>query len=114
MNKEEFENSMEWHDGILKDVKIECGESVSIKIFFDFYRGDAQEREQMAGDFYQVDDISIFIDSGELRRHKFAGNISNGYINKIKRTKKYKFFLYLSDGFVSFTFRDFNINSINC
>ena len=114
MDKIEFADSLEWHDGILNDVQIKCREGVSIKIIFDLYRNNNdKERKKMIGNFYQVNDINIFIDSVELCVNKGAGNIAGGYIKKIWKTKEYKFFLYLVDGLINFKFRDFNINEID-
>ena len=66
-------SSIDWHDGVLLEVK------------------------------------TTFKESAELIDNHKSGNISNGYIKKIKNKRIYKFFLYFSDGLLSMSFKNLQL-----
>lgn len=98
-------SSIDWHDGILLEIKTTFKEShFTITLFTDIYKHE-DIREKMIVEFSNVDNLVLAMDSVELIDNHKSGNISNGYIKKIKNKKTYKFFLYLSDGMLSMSFK---------
>ncbi|VCV53563.1 hypothetical protein BANRA_02820 [Escherichia coli] len=61
----------------------------------------------MIVEFSDVDDLVFAMDSAELIDNHKSGNISNGYIKKLK-TKGYINFSLFSDGLLSMTFKIYN------
>lgn len=104
-------NSLEWHDGIFQKMEIECADAIVVKIFLDLY-GGGNERDCVIVEFYDVADIVSSIDGWELSDNRGAGNVSNGYIKKIGRSNRYKFHLYLSDGYINLTFQRLKISDL--
>ena len=63
----------------------------------------------MIVEFSDVDDLVLAMDSAELIDNHKSGNISNGYIKKLKNKRIYKFFLYFSDGLLSMSFKNLQL-----
>jgi len=104
-------SSIDWHDGILLEIKTTFkGSHFNITLFTDVYKHE-DIREKMIVEFSDVDNLVLAMDSVELIDNHKSGNISNGYIKKIKNKKTYKFFLYLSDGMLSMSFK--NLQFVN-
>lgn len=102
-------SSIDWHDGILLEIKTTFKEShFNITLFTDIYKHE-DIREKMIVEFSNVDNLVLAMDSVELIDNHKSGNISNGYIKKIKNKKTYKFFLYLSDGMLSMSFKNLQL-----
>lgn len=100
-------NTVLWHDGVLLEVKTTFKEThFNITLFIDIYHNETVgDREKMMIEFTDIDNLVFTIDAVELLDNRRSGNISNGYVTKIKNKKRYKFFLYLSDGLLSMTFK---------
>ena len=102
-------SSIDWHDGILLEIKKTLKEShLNITLFTDVYKNE-NIREKMIVEFSDVDHLVLAMDSVELIDNHKSGNISNGYIKKIKNKKSYKFFIYLSDGMLSMSFKNLQL-----
>lgn len=102
-------SSIDWHDGILLEIKTTLKEShLNITLFTDIYKNE-NIREKMIVEFSDVDHLVLAMDSVELIDNHKSGNISNGYIKKIKNKKSYKFFIYLSDGMLSMSFKNLQL-----
>lgn len=102
-------SSIDWHDGILLEIQTTLKEShFNITLFTDVYKNE-NIREKMMVEFSDVDHLVLAMDSVELIDNHKSGNISNGYIKKIKNKKACKFFLYLSDGMLSMSFKNLQL-----
>lgn len=112
MEQIESANSLEWHDGVFKGMQIDCSNEIIVKIFLDLHRAD-EGRKGMVVEFFNVSDLTSSIDGVEILDNRSAGNVSNGYVKKIGRSNRYKFYLYLSDGFVNLTFNNLKISDSN-
>lgn len=105
MNDFDIVSSIDWHDGILLEIKTTFKEShFNVTLFVDVYRNE-NAREKIIIEFTDIDNLVCTMDSAELLDNYISGNISNGYVKKIKNEKVYKFFLYLSDGMLSISFK---------
>jgi hypothetical protein len=104
-------NSLLWHDGVVRSIRIDHKKSISLKLTLDLYQTEsASARFKTIMTFFDVSDLAICLDE-ELGNNKKAGNISNGYIKAANKSKINKFYLYLVDGIITFTFLDFEISS---
>lgn len=102
-------SSIDWYDGVLLEVKTTFKEShFNMTLFIDIYKSE-NIREKMIVEFSDVDDLVFDMDSAELIDNHKSGNISNGYIKKLKNKRIYKFFLYFSDGLLSMTFKNLQL-----
>ncbi|MCC9228456.1 hypothetical protein [Escherichia coli] len=87
-------SSIDWHDGVLLEVKTTFKEShFNMTLFIDIYKSE-NIREKMIVEFSDVDDLVFAMDSAELIDNHKSGNISNGYIKKLK-TKGYINFFFI-------------------
>ena len=85
-------SSIDWHDGVLLEVKTTFKEShFNMTLFIDIYKSE-NIREKMIVEFSDVDDLVFAMDSAELIDNHKSENISNGYIKKLKNKRIYKFF----------------------
>lgn len=99
-------NDVEWHDGILLDTQVifkngYCNMILSV----DVYNNNEKRREKLTVEFINIEDLILTLDAIELNDNRSAGNVSNAYIKKIDGKGKYKFFLYLSDGYLNLAFK---------
>lgn len=102
-------SSIDWHDGVLLEVKTTFKEShFNMTLFIDIYKSE-NIREKMIVEFSDIDDLVFAMDSAELIDNHKSGNISNGYIKKIKNKRIYKCFLYFSDGLLSMSFKNLQL-----
>uniref|UniRef100_UPI001CA33E0D hypothetical protein n=1 Tax=Serratia marcescens TaxID=615 RepID=UPI001CA33E0D len=80
----------------------------NIMITTAIYKSD-KKRETVEIEFSDIDNLVMTMDTIELIDNKKSGNISNGYIKNIKNEERYKFFLYLSDGLLSMSFKNLKL-----
>ncbi|SDC34954.1 hypothetical protein [Paraburkholderia lycopersici] len=101
-------NSIEWHDGIFLGWQVDFNDSACISMDFRLYPDpEGKERKNVKAIFSGITSLHSSIDAIELLDNRRAGNVSNAYIKKDGGRGKYKFFLYLVDGLITLSFRDF-------
>lgn len=97
---------IDWYDGVLLEVKMIFKEFYfNMMLFIDIYKSE-NIREKMIVEFFDIDDLVFVMDFVELIDNYKLGNISNGYIKKIKNKRIYKFFFYFFDGLLSMLFKN--------
>ena len=95
-----------WHDGKLIDINFSFntkGQS-SVSVIADFYP-DSQTAQRITYiiECKDVQHFSCSIDANELKEHRNAGNISDGYL------KNNVLWIYLIDGLLEIQARKFTI-----
>nr|WP_249541693.1 hypothetical protein [Escherichia coli] len=69
-------SSIDWHDGVLLEVKTTFKEShFNMTLFIDIYKSE-NIREKMIVEFSDIDDLVFAMDSAELIDNHKSGNIS--------------------------------------
>jgi hypothetical protein len=109
MNDYNIIDKIEWHDGIFLNSQLSCkGGSINLVLSVSIYKEN--KRKNLNIEFINIDNLTINMDAVELIDNRNAGNISNGYIKKTGGKLKYKFFLYLTDGYLNLTFENIKLS----
>ena len=88
-------DDLHWHDGMVRSVTYELGESGSAVLILSvnlFNNENSQERKQIKIRCFGAGRVNLGLSTKQLKQNLFAGNISNAYL------KKDTLWVYFTDG----------------